>query len=109
MMLIRCFSYYLAVVLTTARACLIFLLTPLWLLICLPVAAQQASIDGRVRDGSSDEALEYTNVLLYRAPDSTLADGVVTDAGRFVSIFGGCGWHLLSVGTVRWLRNGAGG
>jgi hypothetical protein len=80
MMLIHCFSCYLAVVLTTSRACLIFLLTPFWLLICLPVAAQRASIDGQVRDGSSDEALEYTNVLLYRAPDSTLVDGVVTDA-----------------------------
>ena len=101
MMLIRCFSCYLAVVLTTARACLIFLLTPLWLLICLPVAAQQASIDGRVRDGSSDEALEYTNVLLYRAPDSTLADGVVTDAeGLFLFSGVAVGTYYLLVQFV---------
>ncbi|MGB3776856.1 MAG: TonB-dependent receptor [Tunicatimonas sp.] len=100
-MMIRCFSCYLTTVLTTARACLIFLLSTPWLLICCPAAAQQASIDGRVSDGSSDEALEYTNVLLYRAQDSTLADGVVTDAeGVFQFLAVSVGTYYLLVQFV---------
>ncbi len=65
---------------TTARDCLIFLLTSSSLFFCLPAYAQQAHIEGLVRDGSSSEALEYTNVLLYQAQDSSLVNGVVTDA-----------------------------
>ncbi len=65
---------------TTDRHCLIFLLVPVCLLLNISATAQRASIEGSVRDGSSDEAMEYANVLLYHAPDSTMVDGIVTDA-----------------------------
>ncbi len=42
--------------------------------------AQQARIRGLVIDGTTNEALEYANVLLYQSPDSSMVNGVVTGA-----------------------------
>ena len=42
-------------------------------------------IKGKVMDKELKKPMEYTNVVLYRLPDSTIADGLMTDkSGMFV-------------------------
>ncbi|MGB3851232.1 MAG: TonB-dependent receptor [Tunicatimonas sp.] len=75
-------SCYLAPVLTASRLSHFLIIS--WLLISFSATAQSVSVEGTVHDGSSGEALEYANVLLYSAQDSVLAEGMVTDTeGRF--------------------------
>ena len=47
--------------------------------------AQNASIEGTVLDQSNNEPLEYANVVLFQPADSSLVNGIVTNAdGSFV-------------------------
>lgn len=56
------------------------------LLLCCRVAfTQNARIQGSVQDQANNEPLEYANVVLYQPSDSSLVNGVVTQAnGSFL-------------------------
>lgn len=50
-----------------------------------PAAPQPGKISGTVKESTGKKPMEYTTVSLFRAQDSTLATGIITDrAGEFM-------------------------
>ncbi|MFP4096142.1 MAG: TonB-dependent receptor domain-containing protein [Cyclobacteriaceae bacterium] len=60
--------------------------------------AQNASIQGSVLDESNNEPLEYANVLLFQPSDSSLVNGIVTNAdGSFLMTDIPAGTYYLQI------------
>jgi ferric enterobactin receptor len=63
----------------------LLLLTIAYLFISTALFGQNASISGTITDKTTNQPLEYANVILYNSADSALVNGMVTgDTGAFV-------------------------
>ena len=86
------------------------------LALALPAFSQQSVLTGSILDASTQEPLEYANVVLYQQADSVLVNGAITQAdGTFAlqNLLPGAYYlHVQFVGyerqTVRAIRLGKG-
>ena len=79
--------------------------TIFFLLITFPAFSQQSALTGSVLDASTQEPLEYANVVLYQRLDSALVNGVVTQAdGTFALLGLPAGSYYLQVQFVGYER-----
>lgn len=64
-----------------------YLLPCLLLLSFVTLSGQKgATVQGRILDQADDQPIEYASVAVYRLPDSTLVNGVVTDEQGYFEI-----------------------
>ncbi|MEL7003654.1 MAG: TonB-dependent receptor, partial [Bacteroidota bacterium] len=59
--------------------------------------ASQVELRGRVLDAATDKPLEYANVAVYSLPDSSLANGGITNAKGNFSLFVGPGNYFVQI------------
>lgn len=69
----------------------------LFSILTLGAAAQQGTIRGRVVDARSGENIEYANIALLKAKDSTLVNGTVSEANGTFRLTAPYGSYLLRV------------
>ena len=69
----------------------------LFSILSLGAAAQQGTIRGRVVDARSGENIEYANIALLKAKDSTLVNGTVSEANGTFRLTAPYGSYLLRV------------
>ena len=69
----------------------------LFSILSLGAAAQQGTIRGRVVDARSGENIEYANIALLKAKDSTLVNGTVSEANGTFRLTAPHGSYLLRV------------
>lgn len=70
----------------------------IWMALCLPLAAvAQGGVRGRVVDKRTGENIEYANVALLRASDSSLVNGTVSESNGTFALTAPYGRYILRI------------
>ena len=69
------------------------------MMLALPMLAwaQQGTVKGRVVDARTGENIEYANIALLKAKDSTLVNGTVSESNGSFAVTAPYGRYLLRV------------